>query len=233
MNFNKSIISEIKYQVDNANRLNKRVSKSLDSELQKSLGYMGVSDLKNGNKDRLANLNISDVISQSNIKRSVCYQVNRKKRATKDGKKEGQANIGVFIETLMQGDFLSDVAIKINNDHHDISMNVCNSFYKKLFDKERLVLENNCYVSKEFFNKVDTFIKNKTGFLLRIGKHSGAEAITVEGYRNIKIMGKKNEGKNEISYRDNTTTLWLAADKKEQMTNLLPFGWVFIEVKEK
>lgn len=60
---------------------------------------------------------------------------------------------------------------------------------------------------------------------LRVGRHSGAESLTIEGYRNIKIMqGRGNPPKNE----DHATTIWLAADHKkaEQSTSLKPFGWL-------
>jgi len=60
---------------------------------------------------------------------------------------------------------------------------------------------------------------------LRVGRHSGAESLTISGYRNIKIMqGKGSKAKNE----DHATTIWLAADHKkaEQSSSLKPFGWM-------
>ncbi len=66
---------------------------------------------------------------------------------------------------------------------------------------------------------------NETSFPLRIGRHSGAECVTVNGHRHIKKMqGKGNPDK----YLDCATTVWLAAGEKKPTTNqgLKPFGWV-------
>jgi CRISPR-associated protein Csm5 len=63
------------------------------------------------------------------------------------------------------------------------------------------------------------------GFLLRVGRHSGAESVTVNAPRSIKIM--KGRGQSP-EYAEQATTLWLAADRKDQMENMQPFGWVFI-----
>lgn len=62
------------------------------------------------------------------------------------------------------------------------------------------------------------------GFPIRLGRHSGAESITIEGYRNIKVM--KARGENP-EYLDHATTLWLAADepKPKEKVDLKPFGW--------
>jgi len=59
---------------------------------------------------------------------------------------------------------------------------------------------------------------------LRIGRHSGAESLTIEGHRNIKIMKKRGE---RPDYLDKVTTFWLAAEAPSgyQRNNLKPFGW--------
>ena len=60
---------------------------------------------------------------------------------------------------------------------------------------------------------------------LRIGRHSGAECVTVEGQRIIKIL-KKNQ---RPEYRANATTIWFAAENKEGKGELRPFGWVALQ----
>jgi len=61
--------------------------------------------------------------------------------------------------------------------------------------------------------------------LLRLGRHSGAESVTVEGHRDIFIMGKKGERK---QYLNRTTTIWLSSESRNQgsKNSLQPFGWV-------
>ncbi|HRS82066.1 MAG TPA: type III-A CRISPR-associated RAMP protein Csm5 [Smithellaceae bacterium] len=59
---------------------------------------------------------------------------------------------------------------------------------------------------------------------LRLGRHSGAESLTVEGYRHIKIMKKRGERTDDA---DKATTFWLASDASDRKTAqiLEPFGW--------
>jgi CRISPR-associated protein Csm5 len=61
--------------------------------------------------------------------------------------------------------------------------------------------------------------------LLRIGRHSGAESVTIEGHRNIRIMGSRDK---PTTFQKNATTLWLASDTDKSPVNkssLKPFGW--------
>jgi len=67
----------------------------------------------------------------------------------------------------------------------------------------------------------------KEVFLVRVGRHSGAESVTVAGARNIRIMGKQGEpAKNGVQ----STTYWLAGDSPKAESNLNPFGWVAMEI---
>ncbi len=61
------------------------------------------------------------------------------------------------------------------------------------------------------------------GTPLRVGRNSGAECVTIEGFRHILIRGK---GKN--TYQDHATTLWLAGEffNVHNPSGLKPFGWV-------
>ncbi|MBI4843634.1 MAG: type III-A CRISPR-associated RAMP protein Csm5 [Nitrospirae bacterium] len=65
--------------------------------------------------------------------------------------------------------------------------------------------------------------------LIRLGRHGGAEAVTIEGNRYIKIMQKKGE---PDKFLDHATTTWLASEEPRpaSTTNLLPFGWAVLEV---
>ncbi len=69
----------------------------------------------------------------------------------------------------------------------------------------------------------------KSCFLVRLGRHSGAEAVTIEGNRNIKIMqGQGRPSKNMPS----STTLWFASESARPTSGngLTPFGWAVLEV---
>ncbi|WP_457573885.1 RAMP superfamily CRISPR-associated protein [Desulfolithobacter sp.] len=65
---------------------------------------------------------------------------------------------------------------------------------------------------------------NTQGLPLRIGRHSGAECVTVFGHRSIKVSPP---GKKPFKFKDHATTLWLAAESKTPGpgAHLQPFGW--------
>jgi CRISPR-associated protein Csm5 len=62
---------------------------------------------------------------------------------------------------------------------------------------------------------------------LRLGRHSGAECVTIAGHRHIKVLQARGE---PPKIQDHATTLWLAADfhqrEKRREARLRPFGWV-------
>lgn len=66
-----------------------------------------------------------------------------------------------------------------------------------------------------------------TAAWLRIGRHSGAESLTIAGHRNIRIMKKRGE---RPGYAAGATTFWLSADSPSgyQKKDLKPFGWATI-----
>ncbi len=65
---------------------------------------------------------------------------------------------------------------------------------------------------------------------LRVGRHSGAESVTIDGNRDIKIM----LGNRKSTYMDHATTFWLSSEKsteakKTPPESLMPFGWICIQ----
>ncbi len=109
----------------------------------------------------------------------------------------------------------------------------CNAFYQEEILRQELAeMRERGYVDPAWASAIDEFLatnaelmKAGKGFLLRIGHHSGAEAVTLPGMRKIKILRKPPS--------DRATTWWMAAEQgKEQVHQLLPFGWVFVEAQE-
>ncbi len=62
--------------------------------------------------------------------------------------------------------------------------------------------------------------------LLRVGRHSGAESVTIERHRWIRIIGKRGA---EPHWDRDATTIWLAADYEDSRADLRPFGWLLLE----
>ena len=111
--------------------------------------------------------------------------------------------------------------------------NACNKFYIPIFSKEIKLLIDRGYLDENWKKTADQLFKlitekrkSNQAFLLRVGRHSGAEAMTLEGVRKIKIKGKGLD----YTIEEQAKTLWLAAQHKDQPTDLLPFGWVLVEI---
>jgi CRISPR-associated protein Csm5 len=89
------------------------------------------------------------------------------------------------------------------------------------------------YLSNNFYEKYRHFELKPNQYLLRVGKHSGARAVTIDGMRDIKSKisgGGKRRKPNKFEYREDETTTWLFGDKSNSNYGLLPFGWVLAEI---
>lgn len=111
----------------------------------------------------------------------------------------------------------------------------CNTFYVGLFWHELAEIKERNYLNADWTWQIENLLENGLlqrlnagqAFLLRIGRHSGAEALTLDGVRSIRIMqGKGQPAKTEKQPK----TWWLAAEQTSDHQNLLPFGWVLVEI---
>lgn len=115
----------------------------------------------------------------------------------------------------------------------------CNRFYRPLLDNELDQLHQRSYVHPNWYKQLRGLLDGELGqhlasnqaFLLRVGRHSGAEAVTLNNLRSIKIMlGKdKQTNKPRQIYESQPRTVWLAADAQKARSAMLPFGWVLVE----
>ncbi len=115
----------------------------------------------------------------------------------------------------------------------------CNSHYMPIF---KSIFSSNTNGKKEYINKYlqnnfyedyRFFEPKPNQYLIRVGKHSGARAVTIDGMRDIKSKlsgGGKRRKPNKFEYREDETTSWLFGEKSSSNNGLLPFGWVLIEV---
>ncbi len=110
----------------------------------------------------------------------------------------------------------------------------CNHYYISRLHRLLALMEQRGFAHPDWLaglrrlmTAVAPALEQGDAFLLRIGRHSGAESVTLDGVREIRIM----QGKGMQPRLDNeSTTLWLAADR-ENITRgaLLPFGWLLVE----
>ncbi len=110
----------------------------------------------------------------------------------------------------------------------------CNRFYRPILDREIELLHERGFLDSAWADAVGRLLTGplaasmdaSRAFLLRVGRHSGAESVTLNGVRDIKIMKGRGEPPEYLPY---AKTLWLAADEPGQQRGLLPFGWLLIE----
>ena len=80
--------------------------------------------------------------------------------------------------------------------------------------------------NKEMFDRI-----GKDCFPIRIGHHSSAEFITLDGCRSVKITPP---GVRQAKYAERATSIWLASNKRkpENAKGLQSFGWALLEFEE-
>lgn len=169
-------------------------------------------------KNPFFNLLISDSkIIKSSTFIDIAKNIKRNK-ISKDG-------LSVVYEVIStESEFEVGLVIKNNAIKIEDIKNACNDHYLPIFESQfddktdkfiKKELEN------EFIKKYMNFRPAGNQFLLRVGKHSGARAVTVDGERKILIMQGKGK-KPKISEEE--TTAWLI--------NKQPFGWLLCEILE-
>jgi CRISPR-associated protein Csm5 len=109
----------------------------------------------------------------------------------------------------------------------------CNRFYQPILEREVLELKGRGYLAAPWVKTLQQLLTDRQpaletnqAFLLRVGRHSGAESLTLNGVRSIKIMGARGE---RPQFLEAAKTVWLAAGDIQQRTEMLPFGWVLVE----
>lgn len=79
-----------------------------------------------------------------------------------------------------------------------------------------------------FHSKMKDYVRKAAsgkGMLIKVGQHSGAEALTLEGGRQIKIPQIKH-GPN---IKDQSLTYWITSSESKSLVQAAFFGWVFLE----
>jgi CRISPR-associated protein Csm5 len=202
-------------------------------------------------------LKVSDAAPMEQPLTKIQYSVNVKKRTDKDGSvKEAQQSPSIYLQSLvgMQHQAFSG-QLTITAIHGgqlkgakgnqlepteqltlDTLVDACNSFYLPILKQELNRLSALGVVDAHWHKimqalvngSLSELLNQKSALLLRVGRHSGAESVTVDHWRKIKIMGKKGQ---DPTWEEQTKTLWLAGNQKA-MTDLLPFGWVLIHINQ-
>ena len=175
----------------------------------------------------------SDLLPVNDAGTKILYAVNKKKKISKfeaRGPFQMLETIkqGAIFEGIINADQSAGIKTPINTKE---LLKSINKFYIPMITEENKMIKD---IGGDYsiVSKINEQFKDKIGlsaFILRIGRHSGAEAVTIEGNREIKIMQGKGQ---PPKFLDHATTIWLASetDKPDTDNELVPFGWVMMEI---
>lgn len=181
-------------------------------------------------------LKISDLLPEGDVSTKIVYAVNKKKKRSDKKLLADRGGVYQIFETIQPNAIfegminietpgkISPIKNPINNIE-TLLLSV-RKFYDSNLKQETKTLEEALGIKDKKAN--DKFKDNKNAFIIRLGRHSGAEAVTIEGNRDIRIK----QGRGKPKYLNRATTLWLASDEPRpgQNSNLKPFGWAVLEV---
>lgn len=110
----------------------------------------------------------------------------------------------------------------------------CNAYYKEALGRELALGAVYSCVEPNWRKMAEEILATlpavgDRAFLLRVGRHSGADCVTIDGVRSIKIL--RNGGSDFADYESSPHGIWFCADSLRQRTGLLPFGWVLVETQ--
>ncbi len=207
-------------------------------------------------RDPLRQLRIGDAVpGESKIPRRVYQAVNRKKepliaRSPEQRGTPGRTSPDECLECLLPQNLAFVGSIEIQQLQRTLNgfagripsrsftmtdiAAACNAFYRQeILSTEIRQMQERGHLDPawqqavmSFLEENESLIRAGKGFLLRIGHHVGAEAVTLPGMRRIRIQRRTDP-------LDHATTWWMAAEQgKGQEGRLLPFGWVFVEVQD-
>ncbi len=176
-------------------------------------------------KDPFRMLKVSDFMPVGNVKTRIVYAVNEKKRPNQFTPR-GPLQILEVIEpgSIFQGTVRigepengAGIATPLSKK---IILDSLRSFYEKEKDRENQELISAALDANRDFGQ-------PRGWLIRLGRHSGAESMTIEGHRKITILKARGEKPGVL---DHATTFWMAAEepKPRDRSSLIPFGWTVL-----
>ena len=177
-------------------------------------------------KDPFRLVKVSDFHPVAGVETNIIYAVNEKKKP----KNKPASGPYQMLEIINSGSiFTGSISLSMPLQGAGISKPVT---WIELFDSiasffsVELDRENN-EISNMGCGRHLSIPRNSEISPLRIGRHSGAECLTIDGYRKISVkVGREYLPKNS------STTLWFASDHKKnwQKDHLSQFGWVSINL---
>lgn len=177
----------------------------------------------------------------------VLYAVSKKKRLPRDGERAGpELKLFLFLETIPDAlpcAFSGELRFgpqQLGGIDWNAMCDACNAFYVPQLQAEldhhvlgaTLDPEWKKLIEGLLTDELHALRQARQGFLLRVGRHSGAESVTLDGVRSIKIVGAPVDGKQQFDYRPESTQKRFASLTKVGTAGLLPFGWIWVDASD-
>ncbi|MFZ2634106.1 MAG: type III-A CRISPR-associated RAMP protein Csm5 [Desulfosalsimonadaceae bacterium] len=186
------------------------------NDLEKNL--LNYNDLAN---DPFRLVKVSDFMPVGEIATRIVYAVDVKKAAGEGAKGPPQILEIILPGAVFRGAIVVEEPLTRQAVREPIQLDVLIKsggwFYDKEFNREKMELQPaGVQIPDGFFSK--------NAMPIRIGRHSGAESVTIEGHRKIKILAGKGKQPFEL---DHATTVWLASEnaRPQNAGHCKPFGW--------
>ncbi len=163
---------------------------------------------------------VSDFLPVGYVKTQIVYAVNHKKEKS-DKEARGPYQILEVIEpgSLFQGSILFQhperkAGIRIGVDTESV-LGESEAFCDHQQKVEQGILNH--------LGMADNVLSRNGGSLIRIGRHSGAECLTIEGHRQIRVKA----GRTQFKTMRQATTTWFASPEPrvDDPETPAPFGW--------
>jgi CRISPR-associated protein Csm5 len=168
-------------------------------------------------------LKVSDFMPVGEVKTKIIYAINEKKKISHYQARGPYQILEVILPgAVFVGSMILETPPKGAHITNPLNRETLLESARAFFSAEKKREEEHLF---ELGLKKITVPPPMPDFLLRLGRHSGAECLTIDGHRKIKIIQGRNE---PPKYLDHATTFWLAAeeDKPANKSHLQPFGWV-------
>lgn len=160
------------------------------------------------------------------------FSLNKERFKYDDTDESNNIKLSTYIEIINQN---SEFTVDVNYKDLDIKeiLKSCNEHYLPIFKtilanetngKEEFISE---YLEDNFYNQFKKFTPKENQYLVRVGKHSGARAVTIGGERRIEVKESKFR---TLKDQEEETTTWLFGENPNMNKGLLPFGWLLVEI---
>ncbi len=173
-------------------------------------------------EDPFSHVKISDFQPAGDVATRIVYAINKKK---KPSQREARGPYQI-LEVIEPGAvFTGEITVRQPHPSHRI---------KQAITLEALLSGTHAFYQSEYSREKDdlragglpqfSFNMEQGDTMIRMGRHCGAESVTLKGNRSIKIMMGKGQAPYFAPY---STTLWLAAASPtpKGTAGLSPFGW--------